>query len=106
MKINLYKLSKFLKYIIFLIIVICLITIGGVLYYLYNNLYKTMSYSKKITILQNKVAKETINLGLVKKIEEKYQEKNNIPIVPTDLKDIFSNSFEKKSTSTISTTTK
>ncbi|MEA3464125.1 MAG: hypothetical protein U9R14_03560 [Patescibacteria group bacterium] len=76
--------KKIIFWFYFLIIVAGLSAFGYISLFLYENFYQTIAQSKKILILQKKVAVETINMKKFDNVMEKIKQKT----IPRKIKNL------------------
>lgn len=59
-------------------------------YFIYSNIYNTLSNSNAILILSSNVPNDIIDLQTYEKAKEAIANKNQVPVVPNNLRNIFS----------------
>ena len=63
-------------------------TLGGSVYFIYNNIYQTIGEIQSIIILKSQISTEVIDFDRLQKVNEKWNIKNNTEI-PTLTRDPF-----------------
>ena len=69
------KLCHLTKYIYYTIITLAVVALGGVVFFLYNNFYQTLTQAKVVYVLRSQVAFEIVDMDLWHKVLKNFQDK-------------------------------
>lgn len=77
-----FNFSYLLRYLYPITIVVIVIILSVLIFFLYNNVYKTLAYAEMVTALKQKVPPENLEKKQFEEILEKIQEKIKKPAAP------------------------